>query len=172
MSYIVAVAALLHQQNKKWKVGRLCHCAILRIKENENRKDFVWGPVSTWRINSETAELQNRIRDHEINNDTTFSVSSSMSSYSASSILLVLPRVPFCYTLVGQITFSQELRWGQNKSIRTHCSEWDKRVLTIDTNRNNLRHETKEWKKYRSYLLVTNAGSNLRPDFTIRSSHI
>ena len=45
--------------------------------------------------------------------------------------------------------------------------------MTKDTNRNNLKHETKEWKKYRSYLLVTNAGSNLRPsDFTIRSSHI
>ena len=44
--------------------------------------------------------------------------------------------------------------------------------MTIDTNRNNLKHETKEWKKYRSYLLVTNAGSNLRPsDITIRSSH-
>ena len=111
--------------------------------------------------------------DHEVNNDARFSVSSSMSSYSASSILLVLPSAPFCYTLVGQITFSQELRWGQNKSIRTHCSEWDKRVLTIDTNRNNLRHETKEWKEYRSYLFVTNAGSNLGPsDFTIRSSHI
>ena len=96
-----------------------------------------------------------------------------MSSYSASSILLILPRVPFCYTLVGQITFSQELRLGQNKSIRTHCSEWDKRVLTIDTNRNNLRHETKEWKKYRSYLLISNAGSNLRlTDFTIWRSHI
>ena len=110
--------------------------------------------------------------DHEINNDTRVSVSSSMSSYSASSILLVLPSAPFCYTLVGQITFSQELRWGQNKLIATKCSEWDKRVLTIDTTRNNLRHETKEWKKYRSYLLVTNAGSNLRPsDITIRSSH-
>ena len=35
-----------------------------------------------------------------------------------------------------------------------------------------MKHETKEWKKYRSYLLVTNAGSNLRPsDITIRSSH-
>ena len=122
----------------------------------------------------EEKKATNRIMmDHEINNDTSFSVSSSMSSYSASSILLVLPRVPFCYTLVGQVTFSRELRWGQNKSIKNHCSEWDKRVLTIDTNRNNLRHETKEWKKYRSYLLVTNAGSNLRPsDFTIWSSHI
>ena len=93
-----------------------------------------------------------------------------MSSYSASSILLVLPSAPFCYTLVGQITFSQELRWGQNKLIATECSEWDKRILTKDTNRNNLKHETKEWKKYRSYLLVTNAGSNLRPS-DITSSH-
>ena len=145
------------------------HSGLMKMKT-----DVIWGPVSTWRINSETASKpQNRIMDHEINNDTRVSVSSSMSSYSASSILLVLPSVPFCYTLVGQITFSQELRWGQNKSIRTHCSEWDKRVLTIDTNRNNLKHETKEWKKYRSYLLVTNAGSNLRPsDFTIWSSHI
>ena len=96
--------------------------------------------------------------DHEINNDTRFSVSSSMSSYSASSILLVLPSAPFCYTLVGQITFSQELRWGQNKLIATQSSEWDKRVSTKDTNRNNLKqHETNEWKKYRSYSLVTNA---------------
>ena len=109
--------------------------------------------------------------DHEINNDTRFSVSSSMSSYSASSIVLVLPSAPFCYTLVGQITFSKELRWGQNKLIATECSEWDKRVLTKDTNRNNLRHETLEWKKCPSYLLVTNAGSNLRPsDF--KFSHI
>ena len=105
-----------------------------------------------------TKRLQNRIMNHEINNDTRLSVSSSTSSYSASSILLVLPSAPFCYTLVGQITFSQELRWEQNKLRRTHCSEWDKRVLTIDTNRNNLRHETKEWKKYRSYSLVTKAG--------------
>ena len=30
--------------------------------------------------------------------------------------------------------------------------------MTKDTNRNNLKHETKEWKKYRSYSLVTNAG--------------
>ena len=66
--------------------------------------------VTTWRINSDIVQLQNRIMDHEINNDTTFFVSSSMSSYSASSILLVLPRVPFCYTLVGQVTFSRELR--------------------------------------------------------------
>ena len=58
--------------------------------------------------------------DHEINNDTPFSVSSSMSIYLASSKLLVLSLAPFCYTLVGQITLSQELRWGQNNSIRTH----------------------------------------------------
>ena len=94
--------------------------------------------------------------DHEINNDTRFSVSSSMSSYSASSILLVLPSASLCYTLEWQITFSQELRWGQNKLIATQCSEWDKRVSTKDTNRNNLKqHETNEWKKYRSYSLVT-----------------
>ena len=113
--------------------------------------------------------------DHEINNDTRVSVSSSMSSYSASSILLVLPSAQFCYTLVAQITFSQELRWGQNKLIATQCNEWDKRVLTKDTNRNNLKHETKEWKKYRSYLLVTNAGSNLRPSdsvYDLKFSHI
>ena len=54
-------------------------------------------------------------RDYELNNDTRFSVSSSMSSYSAFSIQLVLPNALFCYTLVGQVTFSQELRWGQNK---------------------------------------------------------
>ena len=30
--------------------------------------------------------------------------------------------------------------------------------MTKDRNRNNLKHETKEWKKYRSYSLVTNAG--------------
>ena len=131
------------------------HSGLMKMKT-----DVIWGPVSTWRINSETASKpQNRIMDHEINNDTRFSVSSSMSSYSASSILLVLPSAPFCYTLVGQITFSQELRWGQNKLIATQCSEWDKRVLTNETNRNNLKqHETNEWKKYRSYSLVTNAG--------------
>ena len=61
----------------------------------------------------EEKKATNRIMmDHEINNDTSFSVSSSMSSYSASSILLVLPSAPFCYTLDGQITFSQELRVG------------------------------------------------------------
>ena len=110
-----------------------------------------------------------------------------MSSYSASSILLVLPSAQFCYTLERQITFSQELRWGQNKLIATQCSEWDKRVSTKDTNRNNLKqHETNEWKKYRSYSLVTKRvmgggggreernfplkDSNLRPpDFTIWS---
>ena len=44
--------------------------------------------------------------------------------------------------------------------------------MTKDTNRNNLKQETKEWKKCQSCLLVMNAGSNLRPsDFTIRSSH-
>ena len=111
---------------------------------------------------------------HEINK--WFSVSSAMSSYSAFLILLVLPSAPFCYTRVGQVTFSQELGWGQNKLIATQCKEWDKRVLTKDTNRNNLKHESKEWKKYRSYLLITNVGermnslddSNLWPsDFTI-----
>ena len=97
--------------------------------------------------------------DHEINNDTRFSVSSSMSSYSASTILLVLPSASPCYTLEWQITFSQGLRWGQNiKLLATQCSEWDKRVSTKDTNRNDLKqHETKEWKKYRSHSLVTNA---------------
>ena len=44
--------------------------------------------------------------------------------------------------------------------------------MTKDTNRNNLKQETEEWKKCQSCLLVMNAGSNLRPsDFTIRSSH-
>ena len=37
------------------KVGCLCHCAILRINENDNLKDRVCGLVSTWRTNSETA---------------------------------------------------------------------------------------------------------------------
>ena len=131
------------------------HSGLMKMKT-----DDIWGPVSTWRINSETAsKLQNRIMDHEINNDTRFSVSSSMSSYSASTILLVLPSASLCYTLEWQITFSQGLRWGQNiKLLATQCSEWDKRVSTKDTNRNDLKqHETKEWKKYRSHSLVTNA---------------
>ena len=56
------------------------HSGLMKMKT-----DVIWGPVSTWRINSETASKpQNRIMDHEINNDTRFSVSSSMSSYSAS----------------------------------------------------------------------------------------
>ena len=33
-----------------------------------------YSPSLIWRINSETALLQNRINDHEINNDTRFSV--------------------------------------------------------------------------------------------------
>ena len=33
-----------------------------------------YSPSLTWRINSEIALLQNRINDHEINNDTRFSV--------------------------------------------------------------------------------------------------
>ena len=90
------------------------HSGLMKMKT-----DVIWGPVSTWRINSEIASKpQNRII-HEINNDTRFSVSSSRRSYSASSILLVLPSASFCHTLEWQITFSQELRWGQNKLITT-----------------------------------------------------
>ena len=98
-----------------------------------------------------------------------FSVSGEMSWYSASLKLLVLPSAPFCYTRVGQVTFLKELRWGQNKLIATQCNEWDKRVLTKDTNINNLKHESKEWKKYRSYLLITNVGERMNSleDFTI-----
>ena len=67
----------------------------------------------------EEKKATNRIMDHEINNDTSFFVSSSKSSYSASSILLVLPRAPFCYTLDGQITFlTRELRVCARASCR------------------------------------------------------
>ena len=41
------------RQNKK--VGCLCHCAPLRINENQKLKNVIWGPVQTRRINSETA---------------------------------------------------------------------------------------------------------------------
>ena len=161
-----------HTSGKKF--GSLDHCAILWINENEKLRNIMWRLFSTWRSNSEITQPQNRTMYHEISK--WFSVSSAMSSYSASLILLVLPSAPFCYTRVGQVTFSRELRWGQNKLIATQCNEWDKRVLTKDTNRNNLKHESKEWKKYRSYLLITNVGermnsledSNLWPsDFTI-----
>ena len=47
----------------------------------------------------------------------------------------------FLFHTLRQITFSQELRWGQNKLIATQCSEWNKRVLTKDTDRNNLKHK-------------------------------
>ena len=137
--------SLTTQHTSRKKFGSLYHCAILWINENEKLRNILWRLFSTWRSNSEITQPQNRTMYHEISK--WFSVSSAMSSYSASLILLVLPSAPFCYTRVGQVTFSRELRWGQNKLIATQCNEWDKRVLTKDTNRNNLKHESKEWKK-------------------------